>query len=152
MQTIITSLINGVSDVPEEPSIHIAGLSALSYEPKHRRAAQAKIIATDAFNLSIYLLAPKGGIPAHKHSRSWDVAVVLEGMIRIRSLRADGPEDFLCRPGAIHIVRPGVPHEVDNLSEIDDARFLLIQGPSQGFDFLPALQAFTPNVSWSEVK
>jgi quercetin dioxygenase-like cupin family protein len=147
-----TSQQQGVSNLPEEPIIHIAQLAALSYGPKHRRAARAKVVSTDAFNVSVYLLSPNGGIPAHRHSQSWDVVVVLEGTLRIRSLGADGPEVFLCGPGAIHIVRPDVPHEVENPSEIEDARFLLIQGPSHGFDFLPAPPAFTAKASQSEVK
>ena len=143
---------HGAPDFPEEPIIHIAQLAALSYGPKHRRAAQAKVVATDAFNVSVYLLSPNGGIPAHRHSQSWDVTIVLEGTLRIRSFGADGPEVFLCGPGAIHIIRPDVPHEVENPSEIEDARFLLIQGPSQGFDFLPAPTAFKAKASQSEVK
>jgi quercetin dioxygenase-like cupin family protein len=140
----------GVSALADEPIIHIAQLEALAYRPKHRRAAQAKVVSNEAFNVSVYLLAPLGGIPPHSHSQSWDVAVVLEGNLRIRALTPDGLQVFTCGPGAIHISAPGVAHEVENASASDDARFLLIQGPSQGFDFLPAAAVFAAETDRSE--
>lgn len=120
----------------EPSSIFIEDLKRLRYTPKHRDAMQAKALAIEPFNVSVYLLGPGGAIPPHRHSTSWDLIVVLEGALLIAA--EDVSEPHLCATGAIHATPPSTVHTVKNASLTDQARFLLVQSPTAGFDFLPA--------------
>lgn len=117
-------------------SIFIEDLKCLRYAPKHRETMQAKALASEPFNVSIYLLGPGGAVPPHTHSTSWDLIVVLEGELLIETEEA--PEPHVCATGAIHLTPPGMVHAVRNASLTAQARFLLVQGPTAEFDFLPA--------------
>jgi quercetin dioxygenase-like cupin family protein len=86
----------------------------------------------------VYVLAPGGRIPAHSHSASWDFALVLDGEIEARVGDASGTRVVRCGPHAVNLVPPGTVHEIRNPSDDVEARFLLVQSPSKGFDFVRA--------------
>lgn len=116
----------------------IGDLSALEHVERHIGARYASLHRTDEMQAGIYVLAPGGRIPAHRHSTSWDFALVLEGEIEARI--GDGAEarTVRCGPHAVNLVPPGTVHEIRNPSDSTPARFLLVQSPSKGFDFLRA--------------
>ena len=113
----------------------ISDLAALAYEAKHILAHKALIHQTDAVQVNVYVLDPGGRIPAHQHSTSWDISFVIEGEIEARF--ADG-RTVRCAAQAINLVPPGTVHEIANASTARPAKFLLIQSPSRGFDFVRA--------------
>ncbi len=115
---------------------NIPNFSALSYEEKHSLARRALVNQTDEVQVSVYVLEPGGKVPAHQHSQSWDISVVMEGEIEIRfSMDADAGT-LRCKRQAINMVPPGTVHEISNPSDAEPAAFLLIQSPSKSFDFI----------------
>lgn len=123
--------------MPESQVRIIADLMQLPFEDKHIKARKALIHQTDPLQVQIYDLQPQGCIPPHRHSRSWDIAIVLDGVIEACHLENGQTRTSLCRRGGATVVPPGVVHEVRNPSPSDPARFLLIQSPAKDFDFLP---------------
>ena len=98
--------------------------------------ARGAVHQTDALQIGIYVLDPGGCIPPHRHSVSWDIALVLEGEIEARI--GEGPAARVVRCGvhAMNLVPPGIVHTLRNPSSDAEARFLLMQSPSRDFDFL----------------
>jgi len=121
--------------MPEPQARTIADLAALDYVDRHIRARYAAVHRTDEMQAGIYELAPGGRIPAHRHSASWDFAVVLDGEIEARIGAGEGARVVRCGAHAINLVPPGTVHELRNVGDAP-ARFLLVQSPSRGFDFL----------------
>ena len=116
----------------------IPGLEALRYEDRHVRAHYAGILRTDEVQVGVYLLDSGGYIPAHRHSESWDIALVLEGEIEARISEGIERRVMRCATHAVNLVPPGVVHEIVNPSASEPARFLLVQSPARGFDFVRA--------------
>jgi quercetin dioxygenase-like cupin family protein len=126
-------------DMSTAPSIRtIPDFSALSYDEKHLLARKALIHKTDEVQINIYVLEPGGRIPAHRHSQSWDISVVMEGEIEIQFQNDGNARTVRCKRQAINMVPPGTVHEISNPSATDRAAFLLIQSPSKSFDFVRA--------------
>lgn len=111
-------------------------LSSLSYDRKDFGALKALLHRSDEVQVSVYLLEPGGGIPMHRHTACWDISFVIEGEIEAR-FREDGVvRTVRCGPQAVNLVPPGRPHEIANASAAAPAKFLLIQSPSENFDFI----------------
>ena len=123
----------------------IPDLSALRYEPKHIRARRALALQTDAVQVSVYELEPGGCIPAHSHSVSWDISLVLEGEIEAHFYDGDGLRIVTCRAHALNLVPPSAVHEIRNPSGDRIAKFLLVQSPGRGFDFRPSTSRDSPS-------
>lgn len=123
--------------MPEAPKT-IADLSQLSYDAKHIGARRALVHQTDDIQVSVYVLEPGGCIPLHRHTSSWDVSFVIEGEIEARFGEGEGVRTVRCAPQAMNLVPPGTLHEIANPSATQPAKFLLIQSPSRGFDFIKA--------------
>jgi quercetin dioxygenase-like cupin family protein len=113
----------------------IADLSALDYVDRHVGARYAAVHRTDEMQAGVYVLAPGGRIPAHRHSVSWDFALVLEGAIEAHVGEGNAARVVHCGPHAVNLVPLGTVHEIRNPSRDVTARFLLMQSPSKGFDF-----------------
>jgi quercetin dioxygenase-like cupin family protein len=113
----------------------IADLASLAYEEKHVRARRALALQTDELQVSVYELEPGGMIPAHRHSVSWDVSLVLEGEIEARFKDGESFRSARLGPHMMNLVPPGAVHEIFNPSLDKVAKFLLVQSPGQNFDF-----------------
>jgi quercetin dioxygenase-like cupin family protein len=111
-------------------------LSSLSYDRKHLGALKALLHRSDEVQVSVYLLEPGGRVPMHRHTASWDISFVVEGEIEARFLEDGGVRTVRCGPQAVNLVPPGRPHEIANASAAEPAKFLLIQSPSENFDFI----------------
>ena len=122
--------------MPDSSARTIAALASLPYTDRHVGAHYAPVHRTDELQIGIYILDPGGRIPPHRHSKSWDIALVLEGEIEARI--GDGAETRVvrCAVHAMNLVPPGVVHAIRNPSADAPARFLLVQSPSRDFDFL----------------
>ena len=116
----------------------IADLSQLTYDAKHIGARKALVHQTDDVQISVYVLEPGGRIPLHRHTSSWDVSFVIEGEIEALFGEGEGARSVRCSPQAMNLVPPGTLHEIANPSATVPAKFLLIQSPSRGFDFIKA--------------
>jgi quercetin dioxygenase-like cupin family protein len=116
----------------------ISDLSALDYVARHVGARYATLHRTDEMQAGIYVLAAGGRIPPHRHSTSWDFALVLDGEIEAHIGEGTETRIVRCGPHAVNLVPPGTVHEIRNPSTDTPARFLLVQSPSKGFDFLRA--------------
>ena len=116
----------------------ITDLAALSYEDKHIRAHMALVHQTAEVQLNVYVLDPGGMVPPHRHSASWDIALVIEGEIEISVTQGEQTRIVVCGRDAINLVPPGIVHCLRNRSETEVARFLLIQSPARSFDFVRA--------------
>lgn len=121
--------------MPETEARTIGDLAALDYVDRHIGARYAAVHRTDELQAGIYVLAPGGRIPAHRHSTSWDFALVLDGEIEARIGEGADVRVVRCAAHAINLVPPGTVHELRNVGAAP-ARFLLVQSPSRGFDFL----------------
>ena len=107
----------------------------MNYVDRHIHAHYAAVHRTDELQAGIYVLEPGGRIPSHRHSKSWDFAVVLDGEIEARIGEGASARVVRCAAHAINLVPPGMVHEICNMSDTP-ARFLLVQSPARGFDFL----------------
>ena len=116
----------------------ISDLSQLSFGDKHIKARKALVHQTDEVQVNCYVLQPGGRIPAHEHSKSWDISYVVSGTLEARFIEDGQMRRVICTAGAINLVPPGTAHEVSNPSASEATTFLLIQSPSKDFDFLPA--------------
>jgi quercetin dioxygenase-like cupin family protein len=114
----------------------INDLASLTYADRHDRARYAPVHRTDELQIGVYVLEPDGRIPAHRHSTSWDIALVLEGAIEVVVGEGAQARVAHCGVHAINLVPPGTLHAVRNAATDAPARFLLVQSPSRGFDFL----------------
>jgi quercetin dioxygenase-like cupin family protein len=115
----------------------IADPSQLSFSNKHINARKALIHQTDEVQVNLYVLQPGGRIPAHEHSKSWDISFVVSGRLEASFLEDGQIRRVVCAEGAVNLVPPGTAHEVSNPSPSETTTFLLIQSPSKDFDFLP---------------
>ena len=122
--------------MPESSARTITDPKSLAFTDRHVGAHYAAVHQTDALQIGIYVLDPGGCIPPHRHSVSWDIALVLEGEIEARI--GEGPAARVVRCGvhAMNLVPPGIVHTLRNPSADAPARFLLVQSPSRDFDFL----------------
>jgi quercetin dioxygenase-like cupin family protein len=118
-----------------EAPLSIPDLAALAYEAKHVRARKALAMQSDAVQVNVYVLEPGGRIPAHRHTVSWDITYVIEGEIEARWVVDGTVRTVRAGAGGLNLVPPGVAHEVVNPGAAM-ARFLLVQSPSRGFDFV----------------
>jgi len=122
--------------MPDSGSRTITDPKSLPFTDRHVGAHYAAVHRTDALQIGIYALDPGGCIPPHRHSVSWDIALVLEG--EIEACIGEGPAARVVRCGvhAMNLVPPGIVHTLRNPSADAQARFLLVQSPSRDFDFL----------------
>ena len=88
----------------------------------------------DEVQIHAYELEPGGVISSHYHTKNWDIFYIIEGEFAAYHNKSETPS----RGGknAMHFVPPGAVHEISNSSKTEVLRFLLIQSPSKGFDFI----------------
>ncbi len=116
-------------------------LASLDYEDRHVLARKALVHQTDEVQVNVYVLEPGGRVPSHHHTTSWDISVVLEGEIDATFTENGAMRTVRRGPDSVNLVPPGTVHEIANPSRTKPARFLLIQSPAHGFDFVRATPA-----------
>lgn len=122
--------------MPTAEARTITDIASLDHVDRHVGAHYASIHRTDELQMGIYVLDPGGRVPAHRHSASWDIALVLDGEIEVRIGNGTEVRVVRCPMHAINLVPPGTVHEIRNPATDAPARFVLVQSPSRTFDFL----------------
>ena len=85
---------------------------------------------------SVFRVQPGSGVPAHRHSRVYDLFVGIAGEVAISYDGPKGRDRFALKAGAFCAMPPGVPHEVLNTGAVE-AVFYLVHAPQEGYDYLP---------------
>lgn len=119
----------------DQSALTIEDPARLAHVDRHEGAHYAAIHRTGDMQAGFYVLDPGGRIPTHRHSASWDIAVVLEGEIEATMEEGAATRTVRLRPQAVNLVPPGMRHTLRNPSATLPARFLLLQSPAKDFDF-----------------
>jgi quercetin dioxygenase-like cupin family protein len=90
-----------------------------------------------AVQSAVFRVAPGSGVPVHLHSQVYDLFVGIKGLLEIRYEGQKGHGAFELKPGGFCAMPPGVKHEVFNPSATDEAFFLSVHAPHDGYDFVP---------------
>jgi quercetin dioxygenase-like cupin family protein len=85
-------------------------------------------------HIHVYVLEPGGRVKSHYHTKNWDIFFVIEGVLEARP--STNGTSVRCARHAMHLVPPGTIHEIVNASATEPLKFLLIQSPSMGYDFI----------------
>ncbi len=140
----------------------ILDLSTLLYDAKHVLAHKALVHQTDEVQVNVYILEPGGRIPAHRHSSSWDISVVIEGEIEARFTEGGTVPDRALRQAghqsgaAGHRARDRqcqhdpareIPPDTEPLAELRLRQFRAA-GPSVNASIRPAARVAPGRVLW----
>lgn len=125
--------------VSQQPVVTVDDITKIDFAPNRRPGCDRGLLYQDGTaQTTVYRVAPGSGVPRHLHSSVSDFFVGVKGLLEIRYEGEQGNGIFELKPGAFCAMPPGVRHEVFNPSETDEAFFLLVHTPHDGFDFLPA--------------
>ena len=117
-----------------KPVIAIEDITGIAFEPI-RPGCEKAVLQQDAeAQAGVFRIQPRGTIPLHRHSRARDLFIGVKGEVDIRHESGGGTAVFTLKPGAFCSVAPGVRHEVSNASSTEEAVFVLVHAPYEGFD------------------
>jgi mannose-6-phosphate isomerase-like protein (cupin superfamily) len=119
------------------PVTIIEDMTAVTGEGRHAGCTKAVLSEHDAEQSAVFRLSPGGVIPSHLHSRVFDLFVGVSGCADITYEGQMGSGVFRLRPNSFCAMPPGVRHEVRNNSGTEDAVFLLVHAPYEGYDYIP---------------
>jgi mannose-6-phosphate isomerase-like protein (cupin superfamily) len=121
----------------QRPVITVDDITNLAFEER-RPGCEKGVLQEDApAQASVFRVQPGSGVPTHLHSRVYDLFVGVKGEVQIRYEGQHGNGVFVLKAGAFCSVPPGVRHEVSNPSTMDEALFLLVHAPYDGYDNVP---------------
>ena len=134
----------------QKPVITVEDVTRAEREER-RPGAQRGVLHEDASSQTIvYRVEPGSGVPTHLHSRVYDLFVGIRGELEIRYEGQDGKGAFVLKPGGFCSMPPGVRHEVSNRSETEEAFFLVMHAPHEGYDFVSVpFRSLEPALSFS---
>ena len=134
----------------QKPVITVEDVTRTEREER-RPGAQRGVLHEDASSQTIvYRVEPGSGVPTHLHSRVYDLFVGIRGELEIRYEGQDGKGAFVLKPGGFCSMPPGVRHEVSNRSETEEAFFLVMHAPHEGYDFVSVpFRSLEPALSFS---
>lgn len=118
--------------------VAVENVAGFPVEDRHNDCLKGIISADDEHESSVFRVRPGGFVPAHLHTRVYDIFVGVEGQVDITYEGQQGNGCVALKPGGLCSMPPGVRHEVRNNSTHNDAVFILIHAPSAGYDFIPA--------------
>lgn len=119
------------------PVTIVADMTSTAGEARHSGTTKAVLSEHGAEQSAVFCLSPGGVIETHLHSRVFDLFVGLKGRVDITYEGQQGSGVVHLKPNAFCSMPPGVRHEVRNLSATEDAMFLLVHAPWDGYDFIP---------------
>ena len=133
-----------------KPVITVEDVTRTEREER-RPGAQRGVLHEDASSQTIvYRVEPGSGVPTHLHSRVYDLFVGIRGELEIRYEGQDGTGAFVLKPGGFCSMPPGVRHEVSNRSKTEEAFFLVMHAPHEGYDFVSVpFRSLEPALSFS---
>ena len=127
------------------PVTIVEDMTAVAGEARHDLVTKAVLSEQGPEQSAVFRLKPGGVIPSHLHSRVHDLFVGVAGLAEITYEGQHGSGVVALKPGAFCDMPPGVRHEVRNHSATEDAVFLLVHAPWEGYDNIPVeLRKATP--------
>lgn len=121
----------------QRPVITVDDVSQLEFEFRRPGCEKGVLHVEGVVQTAVFRVAPGSGVPPHLHSQSFDLFVGLKGLLEIRYEGREGHGTFPLRPGGFCAVPPEVKHEIFNPSATDEAFFLSVHAPHEGYDFVP---------------
>ena len=115
----------------------VEDMTAVTGEARHDLCTKAVLSEQGPEQSAVFRLKPGGVIPSHLHSRVHDLFVGVAGRAEITYEGQQGSGVVMLKPGAFCDMPPGVRHEVRNASSTEDAVFLLVHAPWEGYDNIP---------------
>ena len=119
------------------PVTIVEDMTAVTGDPRHNLVTKAVLSEQSPEQSAVFRLKPGGVIPPHLHSRVHDLFIGVAGCAEITYEGQRGSGVVALKPGAFCDVPPGVRHEVRNNSSTEDAVFLLVHAPWEGYDNIP---------------
>ena len=120
----------------QKPVITIDDITKVSLEERRPGAARGVLQEDASSQTVVYRVQPGSGVPTHLHSQVYDLFVGIRGELEIRYEGQHGKGAFVLRPGGFCSMPPGVRHEVSNRSKTEEAFFLVMHAPHEGYDFV----------------
>ena len=119
------------------PVTVVEDMTAVAGEGRHNLCTKAVLSEQGPEQSAVFRLKPGGVIPSHLHSRVHDLFVGVAGRTEITYEGQHGSGVVMLKPGSFCDMPPGVRHEVRNASSTEDAVFLLVHAPWEGYDNIP---------------
>ncbi len=119
------------------PVTIVEDITTVAGELRYSGCTKAVLSEHGAEQTAVFRLSPGGVIETHLHSRVFDLFVGVKGCVDITYEGQHGSGLVRLKPNAFCAMPPGVRHEVRNSSATEEAMFLLIHAPYEGYDFIP---------------
>ena len=119
------------------PVTIVEDITTVAGEARHAGCTKAVLSEHGAEQTAVFRLSPGGVIETHLHSRVFDLFVGIKGCVDITYEGQQGSGLVRLKPNTFCGMPPGVRHEVRNSSASEEAMFLLIHAPYEGYDFIP---------------
>ncbi len=121
----------------QQAVVTVNDITQIDFAARRPGCEKGVIHEDGAVQSAVFRVAPGSGVPRHLHSRVYDLFVGVKGVLEIRYEGQQGHGLFELKPGAFCAMPPGVRHEVFNPSKTDEAFFLIVHAPHDGYDFVP---------------
>jgi len=115
----------------------VEDITAVAGEGRAAGVTKAVLSEHGEEQTAVFRLRPGGVIESHLHSRVFDLFMGVAGCADITYEGQQGSGVMKLKPNAFCGMPPGVRHEVRNNSATDDAVFVLVHAPYDGYDFIP---------------
>lgn len=119
------------------PVVTIDDITRIAFQSRRPGCEKGVMHEDGPVQTAVFRVGPGSGVPAHLHSRVYDLFVGVKGLLEIRYEGQQGQGTFELKPGAFCAMPPGVRHEVFNPSPTEEAYFLIVHAPHEGYDFVP---------------
>ena len=121
----------------QKPVVMVDDITRIDFKQRRPGCDKGIMHEEGEVQTAVFRVAPGSGVPQHLHSRVYDLFVGVKGLLEIRYEGQHGHGIFKLKPGAYCAMPPGVRHEVFNPSKTDEAYFLIVHAPHEGYDFVP---------------
>ncbi len=121
----------------QRPVVTIDDMTRVTFESRRPGCEKGVMHEEGPVQTAVFRVGPGSGVPAHLHSSVYDLFVGVKGLLEIRYEGQNGHGTFELKPGAFCAMPPGVKHEVFNPSATEEAYFLIVHAPHDGYDFVP---------------
>ena len=121
----------------QQPVVTVDDITQIAFDTRRPGCEKGVMHEDGSVQTAVFRVAPGSGVPRHLHSRVYDLFVGVKGLLEIRYEGQHGNGIFALKPGAVCAMPPGVRHEVFNPSKTDEAFFLIVHAPHNGYDFVP---------------
>jgi mannose-6-phosphate isomerase-like protein (cupin superfamily) len=121
----------------QKPVVTVDDITRTDFRSRRPGCDKAIMHEDGPVQTAVFRVAPGSGVPRHLHSRVYDLFVGVKGVLEIRHEGQHGHGIFELKPGAFCAMPPGVRHEVFNPSKTEEAFFLIVHAPHEGYDFVP---------------